>query len=110
MGVWGKWGGDWNSALIYAFGGFSEGFASTASVGGVPVGFLPGGALSGVENAYLSYTGIKPFGGTLAIEGGIMDLPITLDESSSSNDIPFIEAAAAGAVSRLSTDAFGLAI
>jgi phosphate-selective porin OprO/OprP len=106
IGVIGKFMGDWNYALIYDFGGSSDGFASTASVGGVPVGFLPGGALSGVENAYLSYTGIKPFGGTLAIEGGIMDLPITLDEASSSNDIPFMERAAAGVISRFATDDF----
>src|SRR6202165_4556293 len=106
IGVIGKFMEDWNYALIYDFGGASDGFASTASVGGVPVGFLPGGALSGVENAYLSYTGIKPFGGTLAIEGGIMDLPITLDEASSSNDIPFMERAAAGVVSRFATDDF----
>src|SRR5712692_8167127 len=98
IGVIGKFMEDWNYALIYDFGGSSDGFASTASVGGVPVGFLPGGALSGVENAYLSYTGIKPFGGTLAIEGGVMDLPYTLDEASSSNDIPFMERAASGLI------------
>jgi phosphate-selective porin OprO/OprP len=96
IGVIGKFMEDWNYALIYDFGGASDGFASTASVGGVPVGFLPGGALSGVENAYLSYTGIKPFGSKLAIEGGVMDLPYTLDEASSSNDIPFMERAASG--------------
>jgi len=106
IGMIGKFMGDWNYALIYDFGGSSDGFAGTASVGGVPVGFLPGGALSGVENAYLSYTGIKPFGGTLAIEGGIMDLPITLDEASSSNDIPFMERAAPGVISRFATDDF----
>jgi len=106
IGVLGKFGGDWNYALIYDFGGSSDGFAGTASVGGVPVGFLPGGALSGVENASLSYTGIKPFGGTLAIEGGIMDLPITLDEASSSNDIPFMERASPGVISRFATDDF----
>ena len=96
IGVIGKFMSDWNYALIYDFGGASDGFASTASVGGAPVGFLPGGALSGVENAYLSYTGFKPFGGKLAIEGGVMDLPYTLDEASSSNDIPFMERASAG--------------
>lgn len=100
IGVLGKFLGDWNYALIYDFGGSSDGFASTASAGGVPVGFLPGGALSGVENAYLSYTGFKPFGGTLAIEGGIMDLPITLDEAMSSNDLPFMERASSGAIAR----------
>src|SRR3984893_6816609 len=96
IGAIGKSMRSWNYALIYDFGGASDGFASTASVGGVPVGFLPGGALSGVENAYLSYTGLKPFGGQLAIEGGVMDLPYTLDEASSSNDLPFMERAASG--------------
>jgi phosphate-selective porin OprO/OprP len=94
IGVIGKFMGDWDYALIYDFGGSSDGFASTGSVGGAPVGFLPGGGVSGVENAYLSYTGIKPFGGKLAIEGGVMDLPYTLDEASSSNNIPFMERAA----------------
>lgn len=75
IGVLGKFWGDWNYALIYDFAGSSDGFASTASVGGASVGFLPGGGLTGIENAYLSYTGIKPFGGTLAIEGGYMDIP-----------------------------------
>jgi phosphate-selective porin OprO/OprP len=98
--VLGKFMEDWNYALIYDFGGSSDGFGGTASVGGTAVGFLPGGAVSGIENAYLSYTGIKPFGGTLAIEGGIMDLPYTLDEAMSSNDIPFMERAAPGVVAR----------
>src|SRR5712675_1547794 len=75
IGVLGKFMEDWNYALIYDFGGSSDGFASTGSfgaslgpppIGGTSIGFLPGGALSGVENAFLSYTGIKPFGGTLA--------------------------------------------
>src|SRR5712671_3149361 len=96
IGVIGKFMSDWNYALIYDFGGASDGFGSTASVGGAAVGFLPGGALSGIENAYLSYTGFKPFGGKLAIEGGVMDLPYTLDEASSSNDIPFMERASSG--------------
>src|SRR6201999_710351 len=77
------------------FGGSSDGFDSTASVGGAAVGFLPGGGLSGVENAYVSYTGLKPFGGKTAIEAGIMDVLWSLDESNSSNDIPFMERSAA---------------
>src|ERR1700730_18266740 len=96
IGVIGKFLEDWNYALIYDFGGASDGFGGTGSAGGVPVGFLPGGAVSGVENAYLSYTGFKPFGGKLAIEGGVLDLPYTLDEASSSNDIPFMERASSG--------------
>ncbi|WP_035984193.1 OprO/OprP family phosphate-selective porin [Bradyrhizobium sp. STM 3843] len=92
IGILGKFLGDWNYALIYDFGGSSDGFGGTAP------GSLPGGGTSGVENAYLSYTGFRPFGGKMAIEGGIMDLPWTLDESTSSNDILFMERASAGIV------------
>jgi phosphate-selective porin OprO/OprP len=106
IGVIGKFLGDWNYALIYDFGGTSDGFASTASVGAAPgvggtsVGFLPGGALSGIENAYLSYTGFKPFDGKLAIEGGYMDTLYTLDEATSSNDIMFMERASSGIIAQ----------
>ena len=93
IGVVGKFLGDWNYALVYDFGGASDGFGGTGSAGGTPVGFLPGGAVSGVENAYLSYTGFKPFGGKLAIEGGVMDVPYTMDEATSSNDVLFMERA-----------------
>jgi phosphate-selective porin OprO/OprP len=100
IGILGKFFGDWNYALIYDFGGSSDGFGGTGSAAGVPVGFLPGGGTSGIENAFLSYTGIKPFGGTLAIEGGIMDLPYTLDEAMSSNDIVFMERASSGVIAQ----------
>ena len=63
--------------------------------------------MSGVENAYLSYTGIKPFGGTLAIEGGIMDLPFTLGEATSSNDMLFMERASSQVIaSTMAADDF----
>jgi phosphate-selective porin OprO and OprP len=93
IGVVGKFFGDWDYALIYDFAGSSDGFASTASANGTTVGFLPGGGLSGIENAYLSYRGIRPFGGQLAIEGGYMKVLYTLDEAMSSNDILFMERA-----------------
>jgi phosphate-selective porin OprO and OprP len=94
IGLTGKFFGDWNYALIYDFGGSSDGF------GGAAPGSLPGGGTSGVENAYLSYTGLKPFGGKMAIEGGIMDLAWTLDEATSSNDILFMERASVGVVAQ----------
>ena len=94
IGVLGKFLGDWNYFLYYDFAGASDGFAGTASAGGTAVGFLPGGSLSGIERAYLSYTGIKPFGGQLAIEGGYMKVPYALDEATSANDILFLERAA----------------
>ena len=92
IGIAGKFLSDWNFALVYDFGGSSDGF------GGAAPGSLPGGGTSGIENAYLSYTGLKPFGGKMAIEGGIMDLPYTLDEATSSNDILFMERASAGII------------
>ena len=81
IGILGKFFGDWNYALIYDFGGSSDGFGGTGStgagpgVGGTASAFCPAAGPPGIENAYLSYTGFKPFGGKLAIEGGIMDLP-----------------------------------
>lgn len=89
IGLVGKFLGDWNYALIYDFGGSSDGFGGTAP------GSLPGGGASGVENAYLSYTGFKPFGGKMAIEGGVLNVPYTLDQATSSNDILFMERSAA---------------
>jgi phosphate-selective porin OprO and OprP len=93
IGVLGKFLGDWNYLLYYDFAGSSDGFAGTASANGTKVDFLPGGGLSGIERAYLSYTGIKPFGGQLAIEGGYMKIPYSLDETMSANDILFLERA-----------------
>jgi phosphate-selective porin OprO and OprP len=92
LGVLGTFMGDWNYGFVYDFGGSSDGF------GGAAAGSLPGGGTSGIEIASLSYTGFKPFGGTLAIEGGYMDTLYTLDESTSSNDIMFMERASPGIV------------
>jgi len=76
IGVVGTFMGDWNYALIYDFGGSSDGFPP---VSGAPT--------SGIESAYLSYTGFKP----LAIEGGYMDPPYSLDGATSTNDLMFLE-------------------
>ncbi|HEY3917087.1 MAG TPA: porin [Stellaceae bacterium] len=80
LGLQGKAFGDWNYALIYDFGG------STDNGPGTP-GSTAAAASGGVETAELSYNGFRP----LTIEGGIEDVPFTLDEATSSNDIMFIE-------------------
>ncbi len=72
IGVIGKFDGDWNYALIYDFGGSSDA--------------TPG---SGIENAYVTYNGLRP----VAIDLGYLDVPFTLDEATSSNDIMFMERA-----------------
>jgi len=100
IGIVGKFFGDWNYSLIYDFGGSSDGFGGTGAAGATAVGFLPGGGTSGIENAYLSYTGLKPFGGKMAIEAGVMDIAWTMDESTSSNDIMFMERASAGIIAQ----------
>jgi phosphate-selective porin OprO/OprP len=89
IGVVGKFMGDWNYNLTYDFGGSSDGF------GGLAPGSLPGGGTSGVEMAWLSYTGLSKWTGLtgFAIEGGVEDTPYTLEEATSSNDIMFMERA-----------------
>jgi phosphate-selective porin OprO/OprP len=77
FGVIGTFMGDWNYALVYDFGGSSDGLSGTGS------------PTSGIENAYVTYNGFKPF----ALEAGYMDTPYTLDEATSSNDIMFMERA-----------------
>ena len=76
LGVTGKVLGDWNYSLIYDFGGTTD-----SGAGGINA--------SGIEQAEISYTGFRPF----VIEGGAQDVPYTLDEATSSNDIMFIERA-----------------
>jgi phosphate-selective porin OprO/OprP len=88
IGVLGTFMGDWNYALVYDFAGSSDGF------GGLAPGSLPGGGLSALEIASLSYTGFKPF----VIEGGYLDVPYTLAEATSSNDIMFMERASSAVI------------
>jgi phosphate-selective porin OprO/OprP len=76
LGVLGKVMGDWNYALIYDFGGSND--SGTAGINA-----------SGVQTAEITYNGFRPF----AIELGYQDVPYTLDEATSSNDIMFVERA-----------------
>jgi phosphate-selective porin OprO and OprP len=76
IGLLGTFMGDWNYALIYDFGSSSDGLPP-----------LSGAPISGIENAFVSYTGLKP----LSFEFGYMDTPFTLDEATTSNDIMFME-------------------
>jgi phosphate-selective porin OprO/OprP len=70
IGVLGTFSGDWDYGLIYELGGTQDNTAA-------------------LENAYLTYKGIK----NLYIEGGYLDVAYTLDESTSSNNITFLERA-----------------
>jgi phosphate-selective porin OprO/OprP len=79
IGITGKFDNDWNYTLIYDFGGSSDTTTGTNS----------GAITSGIENGFIEYTGLRP----LAIDVGYLDVPYTLEESMSSNDLLFIERA-----------------
>lgn len=79
LGVQGQFLGDWGYALIYDFGGSQD-----SGSGGINK--------SGIENALINYHGIPGFTYYL----GYMDVPYTLDEATSSNNIMFMEKSLAG--------------
>jgi phosphate-selective porin OprO/OprP len=88
IGILGTFMGDWNYNLSFEFGGSSDG------LGGLAPGSLPGGVTTGIHDAQVGYTGLKPF----TIEGGIAALPYTLDWATSSNDTMFMERSSAATI------------
>jgi len=83
LGIGGTFLGDWAYRLIYDFGNSADSVTTGVS----------GAATSGVENAYVTFSGFNKPGNKvpLAVDFGYLDIPWTLDESSSSNDIMFLE-------------------
>ncbi|HLJ65466.1 MAG TPA: porin [Stellaceae bacterium] len=77
LGIVGKFYGDWDYALVYDFGGSADSLTNS------------GANTSGIENAYVSYTGLRP----LAFDIGYQNVPWTLDEATVSTDILFLERA-----------------
>ncbi len=80
LGVTGKFAGDWNYAFVYDFGGSSDGLPPT-----------PGAPSSGIENAYVTYNGLNKGSVPIAFDLGYMDTPFTLNETTSSNEMMFVE-------------------
>src|SRR6266446_5900143 len=83
LGVVGRFAGDWDYTFIFDFGGSDDGFPPD-----------PGARTSGIQQALLSYNGLKNKGVPLVFDIGYLDVPFTLGESVSSNDIPLVERAA----------------
>jgi len=83
LGVVGRFMHDWDYTFIFDFGGSTDGYPPTT-------GALP----SGLENALLTYNGLKNRGVPLSFDIGYMDVPFSLAESVSSNDLPLVERAA----------------
>lgn len=84
IGVVARYASDWDFNLIYDLGGSGDGFPPD-----------PGAGASGLENALVTYSGLKNHGVPLVFDLGIMDVPFTQAEGGvSSNDIPLVERAA----------------
>jgi len=82
LGIVGRFMHDWDYTFIYDFGGSSDGYPP-----------LTGALPSGIENALLTYNGLKNRGVPVVFDIGYMDVPFSLEESNSSNDVPFVERA-----------------
>lgn len=78
LGIVGTFQRDWDFGLILDGGGTTDGAAS-------------------LNQAYIAYKGFKPFN-NLVIEGGYIDVPYTLDEATSSNNIMFMERSSANVI------------
>ena len=102
IGVTGTFMNDWNYALIYDFGGNSDSLNNNNAFANGNAGspFSGNTALSGVENALITYNGFYDHGQKfpVAIDFGVMDVPWTLQEATSSNDILFMERSSAQVV------------
>lgn len=79
IGVQGKFLGDWGYGLIFDMGGSNDTGASGSHGGGI-------------ENAFFTYNGIPQ----VKLIAGYIDVPYSLDESISSNNIMFMEKSLAG--------------
>ncbi len=87
IGVLGKFMGDWNYGLIFDAGGSSDSFPPTS-----------GAPSSPIENAFITYNGFYHGDYPVAIDLGYIDVPWTLEEAQSSNDIMFLERSSAQVV------------
>ena len=103
IGVTGKFMNDWQYALIYDLGGNSDSLNlnnALANGNSKTNTSTSNSAFSGVENALITYNGFYNGHHTfpVAIDFGVMDVPWTLQEATSSNDILFMERSSAQVV------------
>ncbi|MGO8913952.1 MAG: OprO/OprP family phosphate-selective porin [Bradyrhizobium sp.] len=96
IGVIGTFMSDWHYAFVYDFGNTSDSNNSNNGLASANSNTSPTTSntfLSGVENAFLTYNGFYSHGQQfpMAFDFGIMDVPWTLEEATSSNDLMFLE-------------------
>jgi phosphate-selective porin OprO/OprP len=96
IGVIGNFMTDWHYAFVYDFGNTADGYNGNNAFANANSSTSPttnNNYLSGVENAFITYNGFYSHGQQypVAFDLGILDVPWTLDEATSSNDIMFME-------------------
>jgi phosphate-selective porin OprO and OprP len=100
IGVIGTFMSDWHYAFVYDFGNSSDSSNidnALASANSSTSPTTSNSFLSGVENAFITYNGFYSHGQQfpVAFDFGIMDVPWTLEEATSSNDLMFMERSSA---------------
>ena len=96
FGVIGTFMTDWHYAFVYDFGNSSDSSNINNALASANSSTSPTTSntfLSGVENAFLTYNGFYSHNSQfpVAFDFGIMDVPWTLEEATSSNDLMFLE-------------------
>jgi phosphate-selective porin OprO and OprP len=96
LGVIGTFMTDWHYAFVYDFGNSSDSSNANNALASANSSTSPTTSntfLSGVENAFLTYNGFYKHDNLFptAFDFGIMDVPWTLEEATSSNDLMFLE-------------------
>ena len=96
FGVIGTFMTDWHYAFVYDFGNSSDSSNINNALASANSSTSPTTSntfLSGVENAFLTYNGFYKHNNLfpVAFDFGIMDVPWTLEEATSSNDLMFLE-------------------
>ncbi len=96
IGVIGTFMSDWHYAFVYDFGNTADSNNLDNALANANSSTSPttsNNFLSGVENAFITYNGFYSHGQQfpVALDFGIMDVPWTLEEATSSNDLMFLE-------------------
>jgi phosphate-selective porin OprO and OprP len=100
FGVIGTFMSDWHYAFVYDFGNTADSNNLDNALANANSSTSPttsNNFLSGIENAFITYNGFYSHGQQfpVAIDFGIMDVPWTLEEATSSNDLMFLERSSA---------------
>lgn len=100
IGVIGTFMSDWHYAFVYDFGNTADSNNLNNALANANSSTSPttsNNFLSGIENAFITYNGFYSHGQQfpVALDFGIMDVPWTLEEATSSNDLMFLERSSA---------------